>query len=180
LIEEMNYLSDPGQVVLLPGAAQGLRSLAEAGFGIVLVTNQSGIARGYFDWDTLNAIHEVLRGLLIREDVVLDGIYVCPHQPKDDCSCRKPRPGLALAAAKELGFDPRDCVVVGDKACDVELGRNISAATVLVGTGHGVEQSLATRSLADWSVPSLAEACGVILEWDRGDAPAGKERVRNG
>jgi D-glycero-D-manno-heptose 1,7-bisphosphate phosphatase len=123
LIEERHYLSDPGQVVLLPGAAQGLRSLAEAGFGIVLVTNQSGIARGYFDWGTLNAIHEVLRGLLTREDVVLDGIYVCPHQPKDDCACRKPRPGLALAAAKELGFDPRECVVVGDKACDVELGR---------------------------------------------------------
>lgn len=147
---------------------------------MVLLTNQSGIARGYFDWNALQAVHAALEGMLAGEGVALDGIYICPHRPEDDCACRKPRPGLALRAGRELGFDPADAVVVGDKACDVELGKSVSAATILVGTGHGAEQSDATRLLADRFVPSLAEACGVILEWDRGVVENMRKDSRNG
>lgn len=165
LIEEKHYLSRPDQVVLLPGAGRGLRSLAENGFGLVLVTNQSGIARGYFDSAALESVHAVLIAMLEKEGVALDGIFVCPHRPEDGCACRKPLPGLALEACGKLGFDPAAAVVVGDKACDVDLGRNISAATVLVQTGHGSGQSAGTRESADCVVPSIAEACSAILRW---------------
>lgn len=165
LIEEKHYLSRPDQVVLVPGAGPGLRSLVKNGFGLVLVTNQSGIARGYFDLEALGSVHAVLIAMLKKEGVALDGIFVCPHKPEDGCGCRKPLPGLALEAGKALGFDPAATVVVGDKACDVDLGRNISAATVLVQTGHGSGQSDATRKSADCVVPSIAEACAAILRW---------------
>lgn len=165
LIEEKHYLSRPDHVVLVPGAGQGLRTLVENGFGLVLVTNQSGIARGYFDLNALESVHAVLIGMLEKEGVALDGIFVCPHRPEDGCGCRKPLPGLALEASRALGFDPAAAVVVGDKACDVDLGRNISAATVLVQTGHGSGQAHGTRLSADCVVPSIAEACSAILGW---------------
>jgi D-glycero-D-manno-heptose 1,7-bisphosphate phosphatase len=165
LIEEKHYLSRPDQVVLVPGAGAGLRTLAENGFGLILVTNQSGIARGYFDLGALDSVHAVLIGMLEKESVALDGIFVCPHLPEDGCGCRKPLPGLALEAGRAFGFDPATAIVVGDKACDVELGRNISAATVLVQTGHGSEQTEGTRLSADCVVASIAEACSAILRW---------------
>ena len=105
LIVERNYLSDPDQVELIPGAAAGLRRLAARGLGLVLVTNQSGIGRGFFDAARLAEIHERLTALLRAERVELDGIYVCPHHPDQACDCRKPRPALVLRAAAELGFD---------------------------------------------------------------------------
>jgi D-glycero-D-manno-heptose 1,7-bisphosphate phosphatase len=165
LIEEKHYLSRPDQVALIPGAGPGLRTLVKNGFGLVLVTNQSGIARGYFDSEALESVHAVLIGMLEKEGVALDGIFVCPHRPEDGCACRKPLPGLALEAGRALGFDPATAVVVGDKACDVDLGRNISAATVLVQTGHGSGQTDGTRISADCVVPSIAEACSAILRW---------------
>ena len=170
LIEEKHYLSKPEQVELVPGAGKALRSLIDAGFGLVLLTNQSGIARGYFGWDALNAVHDTLKRMLQIDGVTLDGIYICPHLPEEGCACRKPRPGLALSAGKDLGFIPSESVVVGDKACDVELGKKISASTILVGTGHGSNQGTSTQALADQSVASIVEACRLILEWDRLDA----------
>jgi D-glycero-D-manno-heptose 1,7-bisphosphate phosphatase len=139
IIVERNYLSDPAQVELLPRAAEGLARLLEMGLGLVVVTNQSGIGRGYFDSSTLQAIHDRMCGMLAACGVFLDGIYVCPHTPDDQCECRKPRSGLVEAAARELGFAPRDAFVVGDKACDVELGRCVGARSILVRTGYGAE-----------------------------------------
>lgn len=142
---EREYLADPAQVELLPGAARGLRAWRELGFGLIVVTNQSGIGRGYFDTDRLNAVHDRLLQLLLQEDVTLDAIYVCPHAPENGCDCRKPRPGLVERAARDFKFLPSECVVIGDKASDIELGRAIGATTVLVRTGYGAEmERLAT------------------------------------
>lgn len=134
---ERDYLSDPNDLELIPGAAQGLRLLKELGFGLAVITNQSGIARGYFSHETLDAIHGRLKEMLGAESITLDGLYICPHGPDEDCDCRKPLPGMALQAAGELDFDPKQAFVIGDKAADVDLGKGVGATSILVRTGHG-------------------------------------------
>ncbi len=163
---EKQYLSHPDEIVLLPGAAQGLRMLAEAGFGLVVVTNQSPVGRGMFSEERLAQIHRRLEKLLRDEQVILDGIYYCPHTPEDHCECRKPRPGLVLRAARDLGFEPQECFVIGDKPCDIDLGKNINARTVLVRTGYGAEYERAGLQ-ADNIVDSLVEAAEIIQRMDR-------------
>ena len=158
---ERHYLSEPDQLELIAGVGAALRRLGEAGFGIAVITNQSGIARGYFDAARLAAIHDRLVGLLAAEGAHVDGIYVCPHGPDDDCACRKPLPGMAEQAMAEHGFDPCQAVVVGDKEVDVELGKAIGATTILVRTGHG--ETYAATSAADHVVADLPAAVEVIL-----------------
>jgi len=160
IIVERNYLSDPDEVELLPGAAEGLRQLRALGLGLVVVTNQSAIGRGYFDEARLERIHQRLRERLAAEGVQLDGIYFCPHLPDDECGCRKPRTGLMERAARELGFDPAAAFVIGDKPCDVEMGRRVGATTFLVRTGYGAQHEGATP--ADYVVDGVAEAAQVI------------------
>ncbi len=162
VIAERHYLSDPEQVELLGGAAEGLRRMRGLGLGLVLVTNQSAVGRGYFDLARLDEIHRRLRELLAAEGVSLDGIYYCPHTPDDGCTCRKPRPRMLEAAARELGFDPARAFVVGDKECDVELGRGVGATTLLVRTGYGARLAAAGRAGADYVVDDLTEAARVV------------------
>jgi D-glycero-D-manno-heptose 1,7-bisphosphate phosphatase len=164
VIEDRDYLSDPGDVELIAGAAEALRDLSAAGFGLVIVSNQSGIGRGYFDRATLKLIHAELTRRLEEQGVRLDGIYNCPHRPEDGCRCRKPRPGLVERAAKELGFDPARCWVVGDKASDIRLGWAVAAATVLVRTGRGVETESEGGVAPDHVVDDLRQAARVIVE----------------
>lgn len=163
---EKQYLSHPDEIVLLPGAAEGLRRLTEAGYGLVVVTNQSPVGRGMFPEERLAQIHRRLEQLLREERVTLDGIYYCPHTPEDHCECRKPRPGLVLRAAQDLDFEPQNCFVIGDKPCDIDLGRNIRARTVLVRTGYGAQYERAGLE-ADFIVDSLVEAADIILRLDK-------------
>lgn len=162
IIVERHYLSDPRQVELIPQVATGLRQLSEMGLGLVLITNQSAIGRGFFDHSRLDLIHRRLCELLEAERVHLSGIYFCPHMPKDDCLCRKPRPELIERAAKELDFDPKTSFVVGDKACDVELGQRVGATTFLVRTGYGAQVAAESRVKPDYIVNELWEAAQVI------------------
>ncbi len=158
IIAERHYLSDPEQVELLPGAAEGLRRMAALGLGLIVVTNQSGVARGYFDLERVAEVHQRLRTMLAAEQVELDGIYVCPHGPDADCACRKPRPGLLLEAAERFQFAPRTCFVIGDKPCDIELGQAVGATTILVRTGYGAEYEAAGTLQADHVVDDLVAA----------------------
>lgn len=137
IIVERHYLADPGQIEFLPGAIEGLRHLLAMGLGLVVLTNQSAVGRGFFDETQLDLVHRHLRELLNNEGVHLEGIYFCPHTPESNCSCRKPRPGLAERAAKELEFDLQASFLIGDKPADIELGRAIRATTFLVRTGYG-------------------------------------------
>lgn len=162
VIVERHYLSDPRLVELLPGAAAGLRALRDLGLGLVVITNQSAIGRGFFDQARLHAIHRRFSELLRVEGVRLDGIYVCPHRPEARCACRKPGTALLERAARELRFDPRSSFVIGDKACDIELGRKVGATTFLVRTGYGA-QTLADLALApDYVVDDVRHAASVI------------------
>jgi histidinol-phosphate phosphatase family protein len=156
IIEERDYLSQPEQVTLIPGAAAALRELQQMGFGLVVITNQSAIGRGFFDQCQLERIHQHLEQLLEREGVHLDGLYVCPHKPEDDCGCRKPKLGLLEQAAKELGFTPQNSIVIGDKACDIDMGRMAGALTFLVRTGYGAQ--FENGAAADFVVDDLSVA----------------------
>ena len=164
VIVERHYLSDPDDVELLPGAAEGLRQLREMGLGLVVITNQSAIGRGFFDEGRLEQVHQRLRELLAAECVQLDGIYFCPHLPDDNCGCRKPRTGLIECAATELGFDPRAAFVIGDKPCDVELGQRVGATTFLVRTGYGAQVEAEGVVVADYVVDGLDEVAQVIQD----------------
>jgi D-glycero-D-manno-heptose 1,7-bisphosphate phosphatase len=136
---ERNYLAEASELQLLPGVIPALRRLREHGLGLVVVTNQSGVARGWIQPAQLEAIHDRLHELLGEGGIELDGIYVCPHGPQSVCHCRKPRAGMALQAARELGGTLSESFVVGDKPADIGLGQAIEATTLLVRTGHGAE-----------------------------------------
>lgn len=180
IIVERQYLSDPRQVELIPGAASGLRQLSEMGLGLIVITNQSAVGRGFFDEDRLDLIHQRLCELLEAEGVHLDDIYVCPHRPEDDCPCRKPRPGLIELAAKELDFDPQACFVIGDKACDIELGRRVGATTLLVRTGYGAQVAAETMVTPDYVVDDVWGAAQVmerLLGADEGDRSRCNQRL---
>ncbi len=162
IIVERQYLSDPCQVELIPGAASGLRQLNEMGVGLIVITNQSAVGRGFFDKARLDLIHQRLRELLEAEGVYLDGIYLCPHTPEDNCQCRKPRPGLLKLAAQELNFDSQACFVIGDKVCDIELGRSVGATTFLVRTGYGAQVAANAVVTPDYVVDGVEEAAHII------------------
>ena len=160
---EVDHLSDPDELVLIPGSAAAIRRLREdLGLGIVVVTNQANVGRGLLSTGQLDAIHERLRSMLGVEGATVDAILACPHAPEDDCACRKPRPGMALEAAERFGFDPADAFVVGDHAGDVGMGRAVGATTFLVMTGHGPAEVERAREDADHVVPDLAAAVDII------------------
>ena len=125
LIEHIPYLSDASQVRLLPGVADGLKALQRLGFALVLVSNQSGLGRGYFVEDQLRAVHQAMEELLDQEGVRLDSLKYCPHHPSNGCQCRKPGIGMAQEAARNLSLSLVDGIVVGDAACDIGLARNL-------------------------------------------------------
>jgi histidinol-phosphate phosphatase family protein len=135
LVEDVGYCCRPEDLRLLPGAAPAVALLNRAGLPVVVVTNQSAVARGYLSPQGLDAIHARLREVLAAGGAHLDAIYVCPHHPRDGCPCRKPKPGLLHRAAADLGLDLARSYVVGDRAADVEVARAVGAAAVLVETG---------------------------------------------
>jgi D-glycero-D-manno-heptose 1,7-bisphosphate phosphatase len=160
ILEEREYLSDPREAKLIPGVGAALRDLRKMGFGLVVITNQSGIGRGFFDHMQLARVHEQLQELLDHEGVRLDGLYVCPHKPDDGCDCRKPKIDLLQKAAKDLGFRPENSIVIGDKASDIEMGRAAGALTLLVRTGYGAQ--FENEVAADYVVDDLAAAAEML------------------
>lgn len=155
IVVDRGYLDDPTQLCLLPGAAQGLRSLHEHGHQIIVVSNQSGVGRGRLTLTRMHEINALLTRMVEAAGAKLDGIYCCPHRPEDNCACRKPKTKLVLDAAAALGFDPNDCVVIGDKSSDIELGRRLQATTMLVSEngrasdGEWIEPDFVVRDLAE-------------------------------
>ena len=142
VIQEREYLADPDGVSLIPGAIEGMHLLVEAGFRLVVVTNQSGIARGLYGVDDYRAVAGRLDEELAREGLTLDGTYFCPHHPEfsGPCKCRKPALGMYLQAARDLGLDLPDSFFIGDRRKDVEPGRALGGQGILVRTGYGVEE----------------------------------------
>lgn len=142
LNEDTGYVRHPEDVRLLPGSGEAVRLLNQAGFVVVLVTNQSGVARGLMTTDDVDAVNERLGELLAESDAHIDGIYYCPHLPDGtvpaftrECECRKPKPGLLLKAAEEMDLDLAASFMVGDSPRDVQAGKAVGAATILIDRG---------------------------------------------
>ena len=145
---EINYLSQPEQLELLPTVADTIAMLNSRRIAVVVVTNQAGIARGYFPEHRLDAVHLQLGRLLAEQNAKLDGIYYCPHHPtaglgvyKSVCECRKPMPGMLIRAAQELGLDLSRSLMIGDRESDLQAGASAGCETALVRTGYGEETS---------------------------------------
>jgi D-glycero-D-manno-heptose 1,7-bisphosphate phosphatase len=150
IIVDKVYLSDPDGIEFTPGAIEGLRLLRDAGFALVLITNQSGIARGLFDVATLTRIHDRLRSMLAAEGLELKAIYFCPHGPDDGCDCRKPAPGMIKSAMRDLGFQPDKAVVIGDS--DGDMGAAAAAGV------KGVRVAPAGKSASNEAAHDFLEA----------------------
>jgi D-glycero-D-manno-heptose 1,7-bisphosphate phosphatase len=142
IIEEVKYLADPGGVALIPGAVEALGLLREAGFALVVVTNQSGIARGYYRVEDYEAVAHRLNELLAAHHITLDATRFCPHHPaaSGDCDCRKPATGMHRSAAEELGLDTARSFFVGDRLGDLLPALELGGEAVLVRTGYGREE----------------------------------------
>ena len=142
--EQMGYINHISRFVLLPGAAQAIRTLNEQDIPVVVVTNQSGLARGYFPPSLLEEVHAKMEQELASEGAHIDGLYICPHHPeakeeqfRKDCTCRKPKTGLLERAAAELGLDLQRSFMVGDRWSDLKCGARVGATSILVLTGYG-------------------------------------------
>ena len=158
IIEDRDYLSDPDGVSLLPGAVEGLLRFSALGGLLVVVTNQSGIGRGYFDRRAADAVNDRVQELLASVGIRLAGIYLCPHHPEDGCECRKPGTLMFETASREHGLPLDDSYMIGDRMSDVEAGRRIGARTFLI-TG---EPQAPDDCGADYVVCDLTEVADLI------------------
>lgn len=181
IIENRPYLSDPDGVRILPGAAESIRQFADAGYLVVLVSNQSGVARGLFTEDQLSKVHARVESLLGNEGVSLDASYYCPYLDgpeakvdayRQDSELRKPRPGMLLQAAQELDIDLSRSWMIGDSAGDVEAGARAGCLTVLVSPPHGGAELNGFRPSI--VVSSLKEAAARILR-ESGETSVGEK-----
>ena len=180
LVDDVPYNVDPRRLALAPGAGQALRLLRKAGFKLIVVTNQSGVARGLFTEDDVRGVERALRAALRREGVGLDGFYFCPHHPHGvvpgytlACGCRKPRPGMLERAARDHRIALEHSWMVGDILDDVEAGRRAGCRTVLIGGDHETVWRLTPMRAPLVEAADLNEAARAILT----GAP-GRERRR--
>jgi D,D-heptose 1,7-bisphosphate phosphatase len=148
LVEEKNFLSKVEEVKFIPGSIEAIKTFKDLGYKVVAISNQSGIARKILTEKIVEEINEYIQSELEKEGAKLDGIYYCPHNPDDNCSCRKPETGLLKKASEELNLDLNDAIVIGDKSSDVLLGRKIGARSILVLTGYGKEELKKIQSVS--------------------------------
>ncbi len=177
ICEEVGYLNSAQQMCLIPRSAEAIRRLNEHNFKVIVITNQSGVARGLIPEENLADIHAEMVRQLKEEGAVLDGIYYCPHHPVEgyppylqECTCRKPATGLLEMAAQDFNLDLSSSYMVGDHFSDVECGKRIGAKTVLLLTGHGrqaLERQQDWPSQPDYIAADLYGAVLWILEQER-------------
>jgi D-glycero-D-manno-heptose 1,7-bisphosphate phosphatase len=167
IIADRPYLNDPAAVELLPGAAEGLRWLYEHGHRLVVITNQSGIGRGFISLQQLHDVHGRFSDLVAAAGARIERIYFCPHRPDENCNCRKPRLDLMCRAAADMHFDPANAIVIGDKQSDVEFGRRAGAKTILVAAP---QSALSLEIRPDFVVPDLLRAARTIDRIRRPDS----------
>lgn len=165
-----HYAHKPEQLKLIPGAADAIRSLNGMGVAVIVITNQSGVARGYYTEEDVTIYNQALERELEKKNAYVDAIYYCPHHPefgetkyKIDCNCRKPNTGLLQIAAKEHCIDLEKSFVIGDKLSDIESGKGVGCKTVLVLTGHGGKELENADGGFDISLPSIKEAVSWII-----------------
>jgi D,D-heptose 1,7-bisphosphate phosphatase len=160
VIVDVGYPRDPRQVQLIAGAGSALRTLQQEGFTLVLVSNQSGIGRGWVKPDEAEQVHAQVVASLEGEGVHLDGAYYCPHAPEAGCACRKPSPGMLLRAAQELDLDLSRSFMVGDRASDIEAGKQAGCRGILLRPDSLAQEGSA---IADMVVPDWRGVVSYIV-----------------
>ena len=145
--EEVEFLSTPDQLRLIPGSAEAIRDANAAGFNVFIITNQSGIARGLLSEQQLSDIHSHLLEILRTHQATIDAVFYCPHHPemgaapyRRECDCRKPRTGMLVRAAAEFNVDLTQSFVIGDRMFDIQAGNNAGCTSILVLSGYGKEE----------------------------------------
>jgi histidinol-phosphate phosphatase family protein len=163
IMEDSNYVGSLDRVILIPCAAAALKRLRDAGYKLFVITNQSGVGRGYFSSEAVRQIHAHLDEQFGKVGVQFDRYYVCPHHPEDRCDCRKPKPKFLLEAAREHGLDLSRCFMIGDRPSDLMAGRNAGVKTILVLTGAGQETLAKCEVTPDHVAQDIAAAADWIL-----------------
>ncbi len=181
LNEEVNFVRTPEQLELLPGAAAAVRALNEHGIVVCIISNQSGVARGYYTEEDLVPIHAKLERELGRAGARIDRIYYCPHHPTEGkppynvvCDCRKPDIGMLRQAAREFDLDLHRSFVVGDRIVDIQAGQNAGATSILVMTGYGphaLEECREKGVVPDFIAADITEAAKIIIQKTNGKVP---------
>lgn len=171
---EKGYIRDPAEIELIPNAAKAIKRLNNAGFTVFGISNQSGVARGYFSLENVREVNRKVLELLSAENAVVREILFCPHHPQGAvaefavrCGCRKPAGGMVEMVREKYSVAISESIVVGDKICDIEMGKNIGARTVLVQTGYGKEEmakiSANSGPMPDFYAKDLWEATRLLL-----------------
>ena len=162
---DLDYLSDPEKLRLIPGAADAIKEANELGVRVFVITNQSGVARGLYTEQDVHTVHRRLQQVLRQAGARIDALFYCPHHPdygnppyRKECSCRKPKIGMLKEAEKSFGIDLKASFVVGDKCTDVETGKNAGCGTVLVLTGYGTAEAAECGAKADHVARDIYEA----------------------
>lgn len=162
---DLGYIRSPDQFELFPGVAQALAKLVRAGARLIVVTNQSGVARGLFSIGDLEAIHGKLTRLLGEAGAPLDALYVCPHPPDDSCTCRKPNTGLIDQAVRERAVDLTRSYLIGDKVSDMELAKRVGSRSILVTTGAILPQQVDGLLASGLAPDRVVSSCDEAAEW---------------
>lgn len=134
-----DYIKSPDEWIPIQDSPEAIARLTQAGYRVVVATNQSGVARGYFDVSTLNAMHDKLHSVINDAGGQVEGIFYCPHSPSDNCTCRKPLPGLLQQIEERYSLSVKDVPFIGDSLSDIECARAMNARPLLVRTGKGIK-----------------------------------------
>ena len=159
--QDIGYIDSPERLFIIDGAASAIKRLNSKGFRVVVITNQSGVGRGYFTKEAADSVNKKLEEVLKREGAHLDGIYYCPHHPDDNCECRKPRIGLLEKAKNDLAIDFKKSYVIGDKGSDIEIAQGIVGKGILVLTGSGKDEKQKLNHEPSYIATDLKDA----VEW---------------
>jgi D-glycero-D-manno-heptose 1,7-bisphosphate phosphatase len=135
--DSMEYIKSPDEWIAIPGSLEAIAQLNRAGFTVLVATNQSGVARGYYDLETLSLIHEKMQRELAEVGGYIEEIFYCPHHPDEKCNCRKPQPGMFFNMQKKYQFDFANTFFIGDNLSDVQVAQKIGCPPLLVLTGKG-------------------------------------------
>jgi D-glycero-D-manno-heptose 1,7-bisphosphate phosphatase len=165
IAEEVGYLNHASRFRVFPFAAEAIRRLNEAKYPAIVITNQSGVGRGYFPDSLIHTVHDLMTAQLAKEGAHIDALYYCPHKGDDACACRKPKPGMLERAAREHGLDLCRSFVVGDRYGDMQLAHRVGARAIMVRTGYG-EGEIQWHS-ATWPAPPdfIAENLADAADW---------------
>jgi len=187
LIHDVPYNVAPALICFTPGAREGLRLLDKSGFRLVVVSNQSGVARGFFSEEALTAVEAKLRELCTKAGVSLAGFYYCPHEPNGSvkkyaitCFCRKPQPGLLVRASLDLDIDLQASWLIGDILDDIEAGISAGCRAVLLLNGNETEWQLSSRRCPHYYAADLEEAAQIVIGQNPGKRPCMSSGVISG